>query len=95
MDIKAYTTLLNSQVFQELLAGALLDLKKHADTYDTAKTVESAARAYDRRGGGERVLNFLTSQATSDAATRVSLDTLDPTFGSEEIYRKVLDPRKD
>lgn len=95
MDLKSYNQLLASPTFQELLAMATADIKSYAATFDRAGTMESAARAYDRREGGEHALMFLISQGKALEGKGPGLAGVEPTFESDEIRARELDPRKE
>ena len=87
-----YTAILQSDTFQTLIKLAQAELMNHVHEFDSEKTIVSAARAHDRRCGGELVLNFLVTQPTTADVTRREANELEPDFGAEELREEELHP---
>ena len=87
-----YAPLQKSDLFKELVNKTGDALRLYAESFDQAGTQESAARAYDRRGGGEFVMRYLLSTVNKEDKRRLVLADEEPNFNADEIRKAILDP---
>ena len=91
MDVKSYTRLLRSTVFQELYNETQGELMNVCHAVDDSTTT-GALKAHDMRKGGEIALNYmLTQRTTADEERAAQLDE-EPTFGADAILKDMMNP---
>lgn len=94
IDVNAYTSMIHSDVFQQLIIEVSAELQDYVSQFDSEKTLVSAARAHDRRSGGEFVLAALITKPTTDSVLAAQQQELpEPDFNSAAILNSELFPQ--